>query len=430
MPKSYAVRTVVFRSGERFPVLIERETGIPLFGPAVFSLTRLRARNLASATIEQAARALMVLHVFLDKADVDLVGQRLAEGLLLTSGEIEELCRFCRKPLSSQSEVGCETTNQRTALHVHSLSSDIRRPTTLAEPMELSQGTAAIRLGYIRDYLDWLVTTKLLELPAKHPTREALQSSAAAVRKALQERLPGRIARNQVGRREGLSPEAKGCLQELIEGTGESSPWRSAHARQRNTLMIFWFLKLGIRRGELLGVRISDIDFQANEVLIRRRADDDKDPRRHQPNAKTLDRVLPLHSYLAKQTHEYILGLRRGQRGASRHDFLFVANGSGAPLTIPALNQAFGALRRAAPEHLSQLTPHVLRHTYNDEFTEIMDRERVPEATEQKMRSYVMGWSAHSGTAAIYTRRHVREAARRASLDLQARQLRGKDDRS
>tara|TARA_R110000851_G_scaffold65260_1_gene148256 strand:- start:459 stop:632 length:174 start_codon:yes stop_codon:yes gene_type:complete len=52
-----------------------------------------------------------------------------------------------------------------------------------------------------------------------------------------------------------------------------------------------------------------------------------------------------------------------------------------------------------------------------------MDQNKVPEETERKARSYLMGWSETSGTAAVYTRRHVREKAKRVSLDLQERVL-------
>lgn len=42
--------------------------------------------------------------------------------------------------------------------------------------------------------------------------------------------------------------------------------------------MLRWLLELGIRRGELLGVRLCDVDFQKLEVFIARRADSKDDP--------------------------------------------------------------------------------------------------------------------------------------------------------
>jgi integrase len=133
--------------------------------------------------------------------------------------------------------------------------------------------------------------------------------------------------------------------------------------------------------------------------------------------------LLPLEESLAQLTRRYILGARRSLAGARRHDFLIVANGTGAPLTLDGLNKAFTALRNKCPDVPRDLTPHVLRHTWNDRFSELMDRERIPEDREQKMRSRFMGWSDTSKTAATYTKRHVQNKAREASLQLQ-RQMR------
>jgi integrase len=76
-------------------------------------------------------------------------------------------------------------------------------------------------------------------------------------------------------------------------------------------------------------------------------------------------------------------------------------------------------IQRAEPSLLASLTAHVLRHTNNDNFSELMDNSKASEAAEEKQRSYVMGWKEGSGTAATYTRRHTEKKAREASLKLQ-----------
>jgi hypothetical protein len=62
---------------------------------------------------------------------------------------------------------------------------------------------------------------------------------------------------------------------------------------------------------------------------------------------------------------------------------------------------------------------HLLRHSWNDNFFLEMDRKKVPESTEKKVRSYLQGWKESSGTAASYTRRHVREQAGKILLKMQ-----------
>lgn len=411
------MRAVIFQSGERFPLLVDRAAGVPLFEPTLFALTELRAKNRATATIEQALRAVMILYRCLDTLGIDLPA-RLGQGQLLDLGEIEQLAHFCRLPVDALDEVDTTSTRRNRIAKVGSYES-VRMRSSAAAKVEVHPSTAAIRLGYIRDYIQWLATDRLLKMQREHPAHAVLTNEMEVVLRVLDQRMPSSGKRNFVGEREGLSPEALVRLKQVIDPSSADNPWTGAHARERNALIVYWLLSLGLRRGELLGIRIPDINFQTNEVLIARRADDPADPRKHQPNAKTNGRLLSLDDDLAQLTRRYILGARRNFEGARKHDFLIVATGTGAPLTLVALNKVFAALRRKCPDLPDELTPHVLRHTWNDRFSELMDKHRVSEETEHKMRSRLMGWSETSQTATTYTRRHIKKKAREASLQLQ-----------
>ena len=67
MAERYTVWNTVFESGERFPLLLDARTGVPLFDPTVFVISEFRARNRASATIEQVLRALKVTHKIIQR---------------------------------------------------------------------------------------------------------------------------------------------------------------------------------------------------------------------------------------------------------------------------------------------------------------------------------------------------------------------------
>ena len=56
----------------------------------------------------------------------------------------------------------------------------------------------------------------------------------------------------------------------------------------------------------------------------------------------------------------------------------------------------------------------------------MMDARGVSEEREEKQRSYLMGWSEFSGTAAKYTRRHLRNRAKGVSLELQDKLIKGR----
>lgn len=422
----YLVRLAVLTSGERLPMLCRRFTGVPLFEPTVFAITELRAQNRASATIQQALRAVMVLYRVLDRLKIDL-DERLGEARLLELGEIEELARWCRLPLEAFTE---EQARPEPAARIVSLEK-VRMKSVTSGPAEIDPNTVAVRIYYIRHYLKWRADGHMLKLGRNRtdPRLSNLKINSEIVLRSLDERIPPSTGRNEVGQRQGMSETELATLIEVIQPDSPENPWKGDHAKERNALIVHWFLGLGIRRGELLGVRVSDVDFQANEVLIARRADDLDDPRANEPNAKTRDRLLSLEEDLAVLTRRYVTGTRRRIEGARRHDYLFVANGTGAPLSLSGLNKIFVVLRSKCPNLPDDLSAHVFRHTWNDEFSDLMDKRQVAEEAEKKMRSRMMGWSETSGTAATYTRRHTEKKAKEASLSLQSKlKPRSKDD--
>jgi integrase len=413
----YIVRLLVLESGERLPMLCRRSTGLPLFEVTLYTLTQLRARNRASATIQQAVRAVMVFCLVLDRLCIDL-DQRLSEGRLLELGDVDEVARWCRLPLEAFS--GDEPKAAPSPTKVVRLEK-IRMRASTATGTEVDPTTAAIRIHYIRDYLQWRADSQLLKLRRNRDSNSfaALKINSDIVCRALNERIPSSQGRNHLDQRQGMSESELETLVEVVQPTSPENPWKGDHARERNALIVRWLLSLGVRRGELLGVRVSDVNFQTNEVLIGRRADDPDDPRVREPNTKTRDRLLAMNEDLSVLTRRYITGVRRHIEGARRHEYLFVANGTGAPLSLGGLNKLFVVLRSKCSNLPDELSPHVFRHTWNDEFSAVMDKQQVSEETEKKMRARLMGWSETSDTAAGYTRRHTARKAREASLTLQ-----------
>lgn len=88
-------------------------------------------------------------------------------------------------------------------------------------------------------------------------------------------------------------------------------------------------------------------------------------------------------------------------------------------MTLATVGKLFKELRERCPSLPEGLTGHVLRHTWNDAFSKKMDEGGVTPENERQARSYLMGWSPTSETAAVYTRRYVRNKAKEVSLGLQ-----------
>lgn len=414
MSSGYRVKTIVLNSGERLPVLLGRD-GLPMFDPCLFALIEVRGRNLATNTVGIVLRSVMAFHLFLDAREID-IDKRLASGELLSLGEVEDLARLCRRPLAELAAL--PRSSEGLALNVASLEK-VRTGGQKKSTAEVAQDVAASRLRYIRMYLQWLATERLSRHGVALSIASRLANSAKFVVDAIDARIPHGAGRNTLDQREGMSDEDVAVLLRVVDPHSPDNPWRDQHTRYRNALLVHWLLFLGVRIGEALGVRVSDIVTYRKEVTIHRRADDPDDPRRYQPQTKTRARVLPVSATLLAETQAYILNHRSALPQAKKHGFLFVASRTGQPMTLATVGKVFKEVRERCPSLPESLSGHVLRHTWNDAFSKKMDEAGVTPEKECQARSYLMGWSPTSDTAAVYTRRYVRNKAKEVSLELQ-----------
>ncbi|WP_425612321.1 tyrosine-type recombinase/integrase [Xanthomonas nasturtii] len=172
--------------------------------------------------------------------------------------------------------------------------------------------------------------------------------------------------------RQGVGADVRARILDVIDPASPYNPWKNRHARVRNQLIFLWLLLLGVRNGELLATYASDVNVRSGEVTIIRRPGNPEEQRSNAPLVKTRGRLLALGPDLAEMIKAYITGERAKIKGARRHPYLFVATGTGRPLSKPALNKLFRELRTRVPGLPDDLSPHVLRHTWNDDFSELM----------------------------------------------------------
>lgn len=396
------VRMIVTPQGERLPLLM-RSDGIPDYQSTAFILLEMRARNLSCSGIDKALRAIAILYRFLQWRRVTLQ-VRIRSGRLFTLQELDALVYFCRARASQQ------PSGKTDVLCWNPPPASVHNRSTCRSKF-VSAAATAYRLSIIRDFVIWSVRTT-------NPQNIDAEALIRDFKKLIDSRSPP-VRANLSSQREGLSEEEAQVVLGVVMPGVPDNPWIDAHAQKRNYLIILWLLRLGLRRGELLGVRVSDIDFVRGRVTILRRADDIDDPRTFQPNAKTLPRELELERELVELTESYVLNNRLAFAGARRHDFLFVASNTGLPLSLPSITKIFRVLSAQPAMKASPLCAHLLRHTWNERFSEIVDQRGIPEETEKRVRSYLMGWSDISKSAVWYTRRHVKKKAASLSVAMQ-----------
>ena len=225
----------------------------------------------------------------------------------------------------------------------------------------LAVGTVRGYVGHVQRFLDGLSPSgALVELTARDVTRAVLGESATVSVSATQNFVSGlrsflrfcfveglvevdlsRAALGSTGRRrstlpQGISrPDAKALL--------KSCDRRSSLGR-RDYAVIITLLRLGLRRAEVAGLRLDDIDWRAGEVVVRGKG-------------ARQDR-LPLPGEVGEAIACY---LRRG-RPLSNHRELFLR--ARAPFSPIAPGTVASTVRRACRRAgITEVGPHRLRHT-------------------------------------------------------------------
>ena len=398
------IRKIPLLDGEFFPVLIQSRSA-PALEPIRYALAMLRNAGRAEPTIDAYMRAIAVAREWA-RSNGFTLESRMSAGVGLDLQEVESLSHALRaaQPVSSE--------DRALPGNVHRLSRSGKavKPALVQGPAAmLDPQTGANRVRFVAGYLDWL---------ARHSRAEGAHQALRGTVEGLSERAKVRAHRPAVPRK-GLSAQQRDRLFAVVDPGSADNPFRNPAVRHRNLAIVCCLDETGMRRGELCGLRIPDIDFGKLAISIHRRAPDPADPRRQRPMTKTGARLVPIRPELADVLFAYLSGARRNEPAARTHAYVFVAHGGrrpGAPLSPRSVGKNFQVLRQALG---FALHPHLLRHTWNDRFSAAIDRkatrgEGTAEAAEERIRNFLMGWSPHSRMAPLYTRRHVERAAEAA----------------
>lgn len=388
----------VLGDGERYCLLVEPESGMPLFYPSLFITTQVRNRSLSIASMDAASTAINVLLTHCNELGIDLQG-RIRGRRFFNPAELDAVRDACQLRFGKHGSVAVLSFRRSNARQ------------------RIGAGSEYTRLTHIANYLQWLSQTLL---------GTAVDGAAA---RQIDQVHRGLIGRRPIGKRSGAvkngpTSEQVAILHEVADPKAGRSPFKDDGVCVRNALIIDVLFYLGVRGGELLNIRISDIDWKRHQLVIARRPDEKKDPRKRQPLVKTLDRRIPLSEILVDRLHAYLVKHRNKVPGARKHDYLFVTHKSGRtqgqPLSISGYQKVIKTVAAAAPE-LEGLHGHLLRHGWNERFSEYMDRLEHPPSPEKQeaMRSYAQGWREGSGTSATYNSRFIERKTHEAQLKLQ-----------
>jgi integrase len=372
--KIFSVLHIVLDSGERLPCLVDATTWIPA-RVALRWVMRYRRYRVQSSTLAANLRVLGKVYKWTQETAGFGLDDRLTGGRTLQNREIESLARSFRG----------------------------------AKAKELDTGAFDQHLAILEDFLKWSLDSenrggrRSLDLAQLAQERNrvglilrSLRTGARATdRIEPLEEAEIRAIRNSIGPRR----DTQGVLTfpEIF----------SPHTRLRNWLMFEVALELGIRRGELLKLRLDSMPRGVGDgIRILRRPDDPHDSRSREPAVKTAERVIPASGNLLAAIRAYLTYPRPLGRISGRSPYLFVAR-SGRPVSMDTADDVIAAI--GGHSGVSPLSWHRLRHTWAERMAEAFADQ--PNGMDRLV--YLGGWT-NPQSATRYIQRALASQAKEA----------------
>lgn len=331
------VEVISHPSGDELPILLD-DDGLPITSPNEFILAR---RGLATKTLTRNLAELSYLFKWLNNAGID-PWDRISNGKGFSEAELRGgLVESLRRDQSKETKVISLTVHPRTFNN---------------------------RLLMVVKYFEWMFDIHLSSLPNSDMSYERVRDRKLRTISWLESSFINNPPVN-TGKKKGLTIEQAKFLTNCINPSSNNIFGRKTDVRFRNYVSIMIMLNYGLRPGELLSLKVEDIEFGAISALkITRRLPDLKDKRRPRPQIKRNGRVMIIDNpTFARHLNEYIMIWREQmqEKSSEETDYLIVSD-EGDPLSQASIVQFFQIIRKRFFNDLpSNLTAKSLRHAYS-----------------------------------------------------------------
>jgi integrase len=405
----YRLSTTRFRSGEARAFLLDSQ-GVPEDHSTLYVTSKLRNTGKPLATQEAALNAINILYAHCLKNNIDLV-PRFKQGRFLDEWEVEAMRGTVQRNFGPKQKAHAKVIELGQGKKGH-----------FYQPPAVQPGTQRGRLTYIARYLEWLAN----QLNAKRENSRTLEIEAMC-RHVRAIRPDGKTSGEDINKNR-FTTHQNAILNDVVEPGSPENPF-DPKVQVRNKLLVYLCRSLGKRRGEVLNIRLSDINFPAHRIDIVRRADDPVDPRKKQPLVKTREHSIPLYPEMEELIKQYIHA-RRQVPGARKHPYLLVTHQpgptQGQPMTISAQNKVFSVLKASHPD-LAGIHAHLLRHFHGDTMATVqLDGPQSIQSreTDRRTRNFLAGRRPESEVDATYTARAISQQASKVSIRTQRETMR------
>lgn len=303
---------------------------------------------------------------------------RLLEPVLMDREQISSLSNFLRLKEHQPKMVEFDATTGGGAVGV------------------LGGDTVKSYLEYIRDFTKWAAETQ--------STPRAPDSAVASLVRAFDAEIDA-LASTKAAPPRSINPEEQAELVSVCHPEYANNPF-NRQVRHRNYAIVYTLLTTGIRRGELLKVRLEDLCLDRQNPSLSIVLQDEKsaserfDNRLQKPRQKTKARKIPL----TEQARDAIVAYLRKERSSNaRSPFLFLSSrGKDRAMAETAVNNIFNQINRRFPDEFSRMRPHLLRHTFNHNFKLHNLAANMKGEQLRQVQNYLGGWSDRSEQSSLY----------------------------
>lgn len=384
-------------SDKRPMVILIDENRIPLFYPNVYAMTKFRTLGRSTSTTDKVLRCIGIAHLWATLNNIVLEESILSSDFL-TIQQLQDLAFFLRLNRKHQDEM-VVTKDEHQSLNPKKITKKLENLIYIPQSKpdhnpSTSPAEGSFRIKAISNYLKFLLQR------SKHRLNKDKFNDIEQRLNYFSSLAPKVSNKGDQDAPEGLAHNERDILLELIKPEHPDNPFRNDFLKHRNQLIYEILLSTGMRRSELRYLKIEDINYTTHKIKIR--------------VSKTIEREVKCSSETCEFFHNYITKyLNKIPFKSKKHGYLFTTE-TGQHLSNDAINLMFRTLRHRA--NLStRITPHTMRRTWNDVFSEMLDslpkNQKPNKEIEKQIRNRLMGWSSISEMSNQYARRSTREKA-------------------
>ena len=270
------VEIIAHESGDLLPLLLDSD-GMPVPTPNEFIISR---RSLSPNTLIRNLRELSVLYRWLEKEGIDL-DSRISCPLFFNEAEIKGgLVEYLRRDHETRQKV---------------------------KKIAVKPNTFNQRLTTVRQFSAWYIDVVTGSVPYSSNRYQQLIDNKQRLLGFLETSFINALPTNR-SKVKGLNGREIDFLLAVLNPESTQAYGKDSAVRYRNYILTMIMLYYGLRPGELLSLRVEDVEIGAiSSIRVERRPPDPSDRRKPRPQIKRNGRALPIDDpVFAKNLDIYI----------------------------------------------------------------------------------------------------------------------------